>query len=459
MRNILLIAVDTLRPDHLGCYGYARETSPRLDELAGRADLFTACWSASNFTAPAFTSLFTGLHPHEHGVFDFQKRVASAPVRAVLEDAGVRTGGVVSFRFLERLLGNVWGGIEAVTDTRTRDYAKDQPRAVSDGAVAWLEGHDRTRPFALFLHYDGPHLPYRLPEEHAGRFGPMRPAGLDAELAAVFCPQEREDLGEGRHEFIASMFRTIERIDWGRRRIDDVTLRWLVDRYDESIRYTDTEIGRVLDALRRLGLAGDTIVAVVSDHGEELMDHGHLAHGGIHLYESTIRTVAIAADPAAPGPCRRDRPVSHVDLLPWLLSLAGAEPRPDGRAAPDLRRPDAGEPVYCIGEFKAAVRRGPLKLIRRRILPSHPPLKRLRLAAKLLMRGEWGDELYDLATDPGERRNLAGSPVHRPDRRELGRLLDAHLAAQAVPPAPRDDGPDDEERARIEKELRDLGYM
>jgi len=195
VHNLLVIAVDTLRPDHLGCYGYERATSPAIDRLAASADRFISCWSASNFTAPAFTSLFTGLYPNHHRVFDFRAKVHGSAVFDVLKAANVKTGGVVTFRFFQHLLGDIWGPLEAVTDTRSGDYAKDLPQAVTDGAVEWLHARDPARPFALFVHYDGPHMPYRLPARHAGRFGDVETEGVDPELAEIFYPRQ-DDLGE-----------------------------------------------------------------------------------------------------------------------------------------------------------------------------------------------------------------------------------------------------------------------
>lgn len=455
MRNIVLIAIDTQRADHLGCYGYHRATSPRLDGLAAAGVAFDACWSASNFTAPAFTSLFTGLYPNHHGVFDFAAQAQASPVYDCLRANGVRTGGAVTFRFFKRLLGRVWGDLEAVTDTRSGDYAKDLPRAVSDAAVEWLANHGRGGgPFALFLHYDGPHMPYRLPDEHVRRFGDVPDEAVDPEIRRVLFPQEVASFDDAA---AATMFQVIEAVDRGRRRLDDATRRWLRDRYDDSVFYNDQEVGRVLDALQTLDLADDTLVCVISDHGEELLDHGHLAHAGIHLYEETVRTVALVRGPGLPAGRRVARPVSHVQLWPWLLRAAGARGLPAAWAERDLLDEDAAEPVFCIGEFKAAVRRGDRKLIRRRVIPQHGPAKRLRLLAKLALLREWGAEAYDLGRDPRERANVAGSA---PWRGELEALLAAHLDAAAPDLGVSGKADlDAAERARIEKEMRDLGYM
>ena len=329
MRNILLIVVDTLRADHLGCYGYARPTSPRLDALAAESTVLEACWSASNFTAPAFTSLFTGLCPSRHGVFDFGGEAASSPIKRVLDANGARTAGVVTFRFFKRLLGRIWGGVEAVTDGRSFDYSKDLPRAVSDGAIEWLERHGRGSPFCLFLHYGGPHAPFRLPPEYEDSFGPAGRDGVGEDLKAVFHPRESERIGDNEGPVIGPMFRLMESINAGRRRLTDEELAWYVDLYDAAVRYNDEEVGRVLAALRDLDLDDDTVVCVLSDHGEELMRHGHLGHGGMHMYEETLRTVALVRDPARREPRRVAAPCGHTGILPRLLRLAGARDLPD----------------------------------------------------------------------------------------------------------------------------------
>ncbi len=189
MKNILLIVVDTLRPDHLGCYGYHRPTSPCLDDLAGRSTVLDSLWSASNFTAPAFTSLFTGLYPHQHGVFDFTAKAPSSPVHDVLRMNDVRMGGVVTFRFFKNLLSRIWGEIEAVTDTRSFDYSKDLPQAVTESSLDWMQNHAGGAPFCLFVHYDGPHLPFRLPEEFANAFDSTAQPDIAPDFLSLFFPQ------------------------------------------------------------------------------------------------------------------------------------------------------------------------------------------------------------------------------------------------------------------------------
>jgi len=368
MRNVVLIAVDTLRADHLGCYGHPRPTSPRLDALAAQGTVLEALWSASNFTAPAFTSLFTGLAPQHHGVFEFTRKVTSSPLRPALDAAGVRTGGVVTFRFFQHLLGDIWGPLESVTDGRSFDYSKELPRAVTAGAIEWLETRGRQGPFCLFLHYDAPHLPYRLPDEYATFFDTVDPAAVDPDVRDAVFPQDRERLGAEADE---PMQRLIRRLNHGLTRLDDATRQWLLDKYDACIRYNDACIGEVLDALRDLHLADETIVCVISDHGEEFLEHGGFSHGNAGLPEEVIRTVGIVHDPALTGGRRLATPLSQIGLLPTLLQRAGLA-LPDVAAgaafAPLLAgtvpdEPQSAPPVFCQGKFKAAVRQGRHKLV------------------------------------------------------------------------------------------------
>lgn len=460
MRNVLLIVVDTLRPDHLGCYGYGRPVSPHLDALAAEGCLLDKLWSASNFTAPAFTSLFTGLYPHQHGIYDFTARAGASAVRRTLDANGVRTGAVVTFRFFGHLLGRIWDDIEAVTDTRSADYAPDLPQAVTASALDWLERHGSAGPFALFLHYDGPHMPYRLPAPYADAFDTVDAATVDSGLRDLVFPQEREVFDD---RAAGSMFRLIERVNWGRKRLDAATLQWVQDKYDASVRYNDAAIGDLLAGVRRLGLADDTVVAVLSDHGEEFLEHGSLAHGDLHLYEEVVRTVGIIRDPAASGGGRRlVRPLSQVDLWPTLLTIAGAADLPPGWGEREFSGELAGaaaagpeRPVFCHGKAKVAVRRGRDKLILPRPDPALGRAARLRLWAKMALRRELGAEVYDLAADPSERRNLARDGGRRAP---LAAALSAHLAARGPAPDAAADLADDQRR-RIEQEMKDLGYM
>ncbi|MFH2051178.1 MAG: sulfatase-like hydrolase/transferase, partial [bacterium] len=352
-------------------------------------------------------------------------------------------------------LRNVWGPIEAVTDTRGFDFSKNLPFDVTASSLDWLRhnGHGPD-PFFLFVHYDGPHTPFRLPDEHAHPFDSVPPDQVDPAVETLMFPRA-ERLDDDRNK--TSMYRFMKDVNWGRRKLDGPTLQWIIDKYDAAVRYNDLAIGELLEGLREQGLADDTVVAVLSDHGEEFLEHGGFAHGGIHLYEEIIRTVGIIHDPSRPGTgAANPRPCSQVDMLGSLLHLAGAEgldPGIDGLALHDSSRPSG--PVFCHGKSKLAVRDGAHKMIVPRPNPALDAVTRLKMWINMLRQGKLRPEIFDLEQDPGETRNLAGD---RDLRKRMQGLLAAHLASR-----PReilaDTRIDDAERRRIEQEMKDLGYM
>lgn len=458
MKNIVFIVVDTLRADRLGVYGHDRPVSPCLDELAARSTVHDALWSASNFTAPAFSTIFTGLSPSRHGVFDFGARIGTSAIREAFEAAGVRTAGVVTFRFFQRLLGDAWGGIEAVTDGRSFNYDKNLPRAVSDGAIEWLRGHGKAGPFCLFLHYDAPHMPYRLPAEYESLFDRGPESAVDADARAMLFPQDQAEIHGQAGGHVLKMFGWIESVNRGRRRLKPETIAWMQDKYDASVRYNDDQIARVLESLRENGLENDTVVGVFSDHGEEFLDHGFLGHGGIHLYEELIRTVGIIHDPGAP-PKRVTTPRGHAGILPTLMARAGV-PMPATLAAADFDAQDGTAPVICEGEFKVAMRQGNHKRIKPLPTTHVPRMKRFRHWLKMAMLREVKFEEYDLSADPGETRNVATRAGHV----AFDEVWRAHVANRdLVDPAPvlsgTSDDLNDAEREDLERFLRDMGYM
>lgn len=456
MKNILLIVVDTLRPDHLGCYGYHRQTSPHLDNLAQKSTVFDNIWSASNFTAPAFTSLFTGLYPHQHGVFDFTAKAPSSLIHDTLKANGVTTHAVVSFRFFTNLLKDIWGSVEAVTDTRSRDFAEDLPMSVTHGALEWLRTRQNEQPFCLFCHYDGPHLPFRLPPEFARTFDEVREEKVDPAIRESFFPEDDGQINSAAGNRGGSMFQLLEMINWGRHPVSPDTLQWVKDKYDASVYYNDHAIGTLLSGLKNLGLDQDTLVMVLSDHGEEFLEHGAIGHGGIHLHEETIRTVGILHDPAQPEKTRIKRPVSQIDIFPGLCRLAGASPIPDLWSGTDLKvdLTSSETPIFCHGKSKIAVRKGAWKYISTKPSPVLGPKTRLKIWLKMLLRKELGSEIYNLDDDPGEQVNCI---KNKPLKKTLDDILNSHLAAKAS-----DLGAlaaDEEEQKRIEQEMKDLGYM
>ena len=285
--NVLLISIDTLRADRLGCYGSTRGTSPRIDELAAQATVFEAAHSSSAWTLPSLCTLMTGLAPSTHGATQLDSMLP--PEHRTLAEhllrAGYDTAIVASHIFLTEHYG-LQQGFNLV-DEELLVAASDFNRSitspqVSERGIRFLDakalgaqaaGHSTATPWFLWLHYFDPHAEYMKHEGISERFG----------------TETQSDL------------------------------------YDGEIAFTDLHVGRVLEALQRTGLAENTVVVITADHGEEFGEHGQQRHGN-HLHQEVVRVPLIVQLPpplrptAAPPP-RVPEVVGTIDLLPSLLDL------------------------------------------------------------------------------------------------------------------------------------------
>ncbi|TFG96328.1 MAG: hypothetical protein E4H11_03595, partial [Myxococcales bacterium] len=258
--NVVLVTLDTTRADHLGLYGYFRDTSPRLDAFATEAIVVERALAPMATTLPSHTSILTGRAPLEHGVLanldHGGQRFAPAPgLRSFAEiclDAGYRTGAFVSAAPLERGSG-LEAGFE-IYHQPGEGFPQRRGEFTTHAALHWLEGV-KGEPFFLWVHYYDAHWPFDPPSGYAGLFegGP----DLEAFLAARRIPDASERSGTGLE-----------------------STRAVTDAYDAELRYQDAQLGRLLDALAQRPDWGRTAVAIVGDHGECLSQHGEAAHGG-----------------------------------------------------------------------------------------------------------------------------------------------------------------------------------
>ena len=395
--NVLLITVDTLRADHLGCYGYSRAETPAMDRLAADGVLFVRAETAAPLTLPAHVSILTGTYPAYHGVRNngvYRLGPRAVTLAEVLLEHGYKTGAVISGYPLVTRFG-LSQGFESYDDhlppekARQVSFRERRAEEVSRLGIAWLNSAAPRR-FFLWLHYFDPHAPYAPPSPFAERF-PMDP-------------------------------------------------------YDGEVAYVDHEIGNVLDSLASLKLLDKTLVVLAADHGEGLGDHGEATHG-VFLYESTLRVPLILS---LPGPLPRARrvstPVRTIDLVPTILRLLDL-PQPDELQGTSLLPLTSRRPPDLL-----------LKSLSESILPREnygwSELGALRI-------GDWKyilaprQELYDLRTDPDEKNNLAaqreGDTVRM--REEIHRLMQ-DASSSGAPIAYRQEL---DETAR--EKLRSLGYL
>ncbi len=317
--NVVLVSIDSLRADHLGCYGYpagsGAPTSPHLDRLASEGVLFEHAQSTTSWTMPSHHALFSGRPDLAHGAVSDENgpTLQRVDLAQVLADAGYATAGFFSGPYLDPRYG-FGGGFELYENLGPEDelssHQASSAKRVSDRAIGWLDDHARAEPpFFLFLHYFDVHYDYSPPEEgYARRFWPggRRPRiGGDGffENAEIHAGMEADDLAG------------------------------VVACYDGEILWTDEQVGRVLDRLEALHLADDTLVVVVSDHGDEFFEHGAKGHRQ-NLFEPTLHVALIARLPGRlPAGRRVPQRVSIVDVAPTVLDLCGALEKADFHAA------------------------------------------------------------------------------------------------------------------------------
>lgn len=472
--NIIFIVVDTLRADYLGCYGCPGVLTPNVDALSRGGATFNSAYSTSNFTAPAFASLFTTLYPVSHGVYDFRiKRLPPSPLMEILKREGYTRHAVVDFGFFKSYLGESFDAMESLTDL-TSNWSTEGPVYEIRRAIEWIGGH-LGEPFFLFLHISPPHTPYRFPKQSYEMM--MRDESLVRRLGDLRA-----------HEILGSLFPTpvgdrieekdIERFNWCAPKINEISIddehvAIIKDLYRMEVEVVDEMIGLLMDGLKSLGSNENTMVSFLSDHGEELWDHGSFSHGTSAMYNEVIRTPWIVSYPKGILPGRRvDANVSHTNVMPTLVDLAGIELGAEIRSRSvrrflDTDDDDEGaaragvQPVYCETGHRISVIRERHKLIAPNKRTQFRNTKdRLRYAASRVRRriglGEGQrKELYDLRTDPGERNDLASKERDTVSR--LAALIDAYYEGKQVSFG---EGTTltAEEEERIKKELEGLGY-
>jgi arylsulfatase A-like enzyme len=409
--NLILISIDTLRADHLGIYGYERDTSPNLDAFARRGVVFENALAPSAWTLPSHATMLTGLAPLRHGAVGSRFEIREdVPVLAErLREAGYRTAAVVNGPFVGERFGfdRGFASFHYVDPVEVAGHQR-QVMATLRAAQA---------PFFLFLHYMSVHQPYE-PGDAFDLYS--RPGAPHPE-------------GEGNLRTLKAALRA------GKRQLDAAELASLRDRYDGEIRSVDSRLAEIFEALGDR-LDRNTVLMVTADHGEEFLEHGDLGHNGT-LYRELLHVPLLLRGPGVPGGGRIATLVGLVDVMPTLLDFAGV-PVPDaveGISLRDLWQQGAdperhldlvtGYPFDGEEFLKVGVRTRNLKLI-----------VDLRAGTR---------EIYDLSRDPDERRNLYG--LHARGA-ELMRLIPGIPVLSEAPP---DEAVPPEER----QQLRDLGYL
>ena len=292
--NVIFISLDTLRADHLGSYGYERDTSPNIDVFAKEALLFEKCIATSSWTLPTHASIFTGLQPAIHGAYGIEKWRLSTSYDTLAEVLHEENYTTVAFTDGGVIAGEkgFYQGFDLFSDGVSFQNPRpaETAKLVVDQTLNWLDVH-QDAPFFLFMHTFEIHDVYQPPEPFLGMFGPPDPA--------VIYPAKRGNMKgnmpskENAHLAIA--------------------------RYDEGIAYTDNELGRLFTYLKENGLTDNTIIVLFADHGEEFYDHNEITHRH-NLYNETVHVPLIIRMPGSTPPTGRiNSVVSQLDLFNTVM--------------------------------------------------------------------------------------------------------------------------------------------
>jgi len=400
IRNVVLISIDTLRADHVGCYGAPAGSTPNIDRLAARGVRFEHAYSAAPITTPSHATIFSGTYPPTHGVRSNGSAVLPADrptIAEIFQGKGFETAAFLGAFPLDHQFG-FGRGFELYDDdiakagsSHSRFDAERRAETVVDHALGWYKRRNRSRPFFLFVHCYDPHRSYIPPEPYRSRYAK--------------------------------------------------------DPYRGEIAYTDDQVGRLIRSLEQDGRLDDTLFVLLSDHGEGLGEHGEATHM-LFVYDSTLRVPLIISGPGVPKGKTLAEPARLVDILPTLVHAVGAQV------------PIEVQGVDLSPAWSAA--RTPLPSKRIFYAESMVPQVEFGWAPLESVRsGRWKyihapkEELYDLEADPGESKNLfADQPEAASDMRRLLKRAERELAGSEVKA---DDTPPLDAEA-IAK-LQSLGYL
>jgi len=433
-KNVVLISLDTLRADHLGAWGYERETSPRIDAFAKKSVIFRRAVAQAGSTIPSHASLFTSLYPSavltKPTLIQGPSGKGAAKLRGTLADwpetlaEHLRNAGFAT-----------WGFVDGGNVRRDFGFAQGFDHYADEGvgievlgkqARKWIEEHPVDR-FFLFLHCYDIHTPYVSPDEYVALFGDPEHAYPMPLHADYFRQVESGEIVMSERDFVE-----------------------VIARYDAGIRYTDDRIGAFLDWLGERGLLDDTLVVIVSDHGEEMREHGRFGHEQLYL-DPNLRVPLVIRAPGA-RPQVVGETVELVDVVPTILDLLGLPASRDaiGRSlAPVVRGADQIDGARAAFAEIGAGRKSQRTLVDDRWQLLVDPRKKTR-------------RLYDLVADPTASSDLAGSHGEVADRLER-ELEERHgeartLAAERSPKHERKRKPK-RLRRDVQRELEALGYI
>ncbi|MBI4875222.1 MAG: sulfatase-like hydrolase/transferase [Acidobacteria bacterium] len=395
--NLVLVTLDTLRADRLGCYGYSKTATPNLDQLARKGILFENAVAQTPLTAPSHASIFTGLYPTVHQVRDtggFVLPPSKTTLAQILQQQGWDTAAFVGASVLKKAFG-FSRGFSVYDDQMPKplaggmasEFPERRAGEVVDRAMGWLNSQSG-QPFFLWVHVFDPHSPYDPP------------------------PPFRE--------------------------------KYRARPYDGEVAYTDQQLGRLFETIARKSPPETTLIAVLSDHGESLSEHGEYSHG-VFLYDSTLRIAFLLSGPGVPAGLRVKQQARTIDLLPTILALMGGQ-APPGIQGTSLAPAFTGQQVPTGDSY--------VETLFPKINMGWAELRGIRTNRwKYICAPK--PELYDLLQDPAEATNVIRD--HPAEAEALDGKLKAILGGGG------DRNPEKVQTAMVDQrtleQLKSLGYL
>ncbi|UCE43285.1 MAG: sulfatase [Candidatus Aminicenantes bacterium] len=392
--NVILISIDTLRADHLGCYGYARDTSPRIDHLAEDSVTFLNTYASSPWTLPSHVSILTSLHGVNHQVYynDESMDLSLITLADIMRErqfccTAFTGGGFVSSDY------GFSKGFDAYSNDESSTFRQDAAEHLFQLVSEWLD-KQKGKNFFLFLHTYQPHNPYACPIPYKTMF-----------------------LDEGAKWRYLDLLSYLGGKPGIFKALTEEDRQNVVGLYDGEIRYTDEKlIGPLVQKLKAMGLYDQTLIIFTSDHGEEFYEHHGWGHGH-SLYDESLKVPLIIKFPESRFSGRRIHDiVSLVDIFPTVLEELGIDfsnLEIDGQSLfPLVKGKEKGDRVFLAD-------------IASNVLASHIPQKITmnRGKTKLILNKRFGPEdfsfflcpppvlgpveLYDLGFDPTEQQNIS----------------------------------------------------
>ncbi|MBI5376474.1 MAG: sulfatase [Candidatus Schekmanbacteria bacterium] len=423
--NIVLITVDSLRADHLGCYGYNKNTSPNIDRLADSGVLFSRSISQAPWTLPSYMSMLTSKYVYEHGV-DVANKILNPRVitlAEILRENGYYTAGFVSAPFLKRSYG-LDQGFDVYNEDAAASVSSWSHNDITSPTLTKLIisffRQNSSKKFFLFLHYWDPHYDYIPPSPYDKLFDPGYQGNMD-----------------GRKFKFNNNFKV---------GMDERDYNHIVSLYDGEIRWTDMHIGLLLKELNKLGLEKKTIIIFTSDHGDEFLEHGYKGHEH-SLYDELIHVPLIVKLPDVKFKAKKiDTTVETIDISPTILNLVGIGSLNDFRGESILPL------ISGVGEYTNS------KAISETSKGFYGEYKSIEIdKVKYIVRSDKKNELYDLKTDPTEKKNIYK------EQSELGKHFESEIYKHLYHRNSADDSKKALINNKINKEtseqLKTLGYI